>query len=142
MFCAYSRNDSNDYELIIRYGCGSHSFNNLCLDFGMMEVPKQATKEAVFVVKGIRGTHRVYNLYRMLVPSEVRMKECGLTLSKSRWGSIRAMFFVIGVAKPALCILPHKAPLVEPGAIVLDEVLRNMLTNVTVWKRWGPWMVF
>ncbi len=123
-----------DDEFVFVFGCALHALYNLCMDL-VKKFPgiKSIIKHIVFLVKTIRKTHLVQQLFDKISKEKYGQTLVLILLTKTRWGTICDAAKRLNQVRTASCQLPTEI-LSNELDIDLAPELCNVILDATFLK--------
>ncbi|CAK9858898.1 unnamed protein product [Sphagnum jensenii] len=115
-----------DTELLFVFGCSSHALHNLCMDL-VKEFPvvKLIIKQIVFLVKSVRKTHLIQQLFDKICKEKYGITFVLILFTKTRCGTVRDAAKRLNRVRTTMCQLP-----IEIMSNDLDVDLPNDLRDL------------
>jgi len=125
--CLCIQND----EFVFAFGCALH---NLCMDL-VKEFPgiKNIVKHMVFLVKTIRKTHLIQQLFDKISKEKYGQTLVLILFTKTRWGTICDAAKRLNRVRTAICQLPTEI-LSNELNIDLAPKLHDVILDTAFWK--------
>jgi hypothetical protein len=123
-----------DDEFVFAFGCALHALHNMCMDL-VKEFPgiKNIVKHMVFLVKTIRKTHLIQQLFDKLSKEKYGQTLVLILFTKTRWGTICDAAKRLNRVRTTICQLPTEI-LSNEHNIDLAPKLRDVILDATFWK--------
>jgi hypothetical protein len=123
-----------DDEFIFAFGYALHALHNLCMDL-VKEFPsiKNIVKHMVFLVKTIRKTHLIQQLFDKISKEKYGQTLVRILFTKTRWGTICDAAKRLNRVQTTICQLPTEI-LSNELNIDLAPKLRDVILDATFWK--------
>ncbi len=79
-----------DTEFLFAFGCSSHALHNLCMNLVKeFSVVKLIVKQIVFLVKSVRKTHPIQQLFDKICKENYGITLVLILFTKTCWGTVR-----------------------------------------------------
>ena len=122
-------------EFMFAYGCAPHAIHNLCMDLVKhFAGVKQALKEVVFMVKALKSSHLLLQLFDKLCIEKYKTTYVLILFTKTRWGTVYYTAQRATAVKAACASLPGEI-LNSDLDIDMSEDLKQLVTDPAYWKR-------
>ncbi len=123
-----------DDEFVFAFGCALHALHNMCMDL-VKEFSgiKNIVKHMVFLVKTIRKTHLIQQLFDKLSKEKYGQTLVLILFTKTRWGTICDAAKRLNRVRTTICQLPTEI-LSNEHNIDLAPKLRDVILDATFWK--------
>jgi hypothetical protein len=123
-----------DIEFMFAFDCSSHALHNLCMDL-VKEFPvvKLIVKQIVFLVKSVRKTHLIQQLFDKICKEKYGITLVLILFTKTCWGTVRDAAKRLNQVRTVMCQL-----LIEIMSNDLDvnlpNDLKDLILTATFWK--------
>ncbi len=123
-----------DTEFLFAFGCSPHALHNLCMDL-VKEFPvvKLIVKQIVFLVKSVRKTHLIQQLFDKICKEKYGITLVLILFTKTRWGTVRDAAKRLNRVRTAMCQLPTEIMSNDLG-IDLPNDLKDVILTASFWK--------
>ncbi len=123
-----------DTEFLFAFGCSPHALHNLCMDL-VKEFPvvKLIVKQIVFLVKSIRKTHLIQQLFDKICKEKYGITLVLILFTKTRWGTVRDTAKRLNRVRTAMCQLPTEFMSNNLDIDLLKD-LRDLILTAAFWK--------
>jgi hypothetical protein len=124
----------HDTEFLFVFGCSSHALHNLCMDL-VKEFPvvKLIVKQIVFLVKSVRKTHLIQQLFEFFCKEKYGITLVLILFMKTRWGTVQDAAKRLNQVWTAMCQLPIGIMSNDLDIDLLND-LRDMILTATFKK--------
>jgi hypothetical protein len=123
-----------DDEFVFAFGCALHTLHNLCMDLVKEFLGiKSIVKHMVFLVKTIRKTHLIQQLFEKISKEKYGQTLVLIMFTKTRWGTICDVAKRLNRVQTTICQVPTEI-LSNELDIDLAPDLRDVILDAAFWK--------